>query len=357
MKIRQPPTVAGNPAAAAFTCRATPGFNASAAATVASRATRDRPATFASRAIIVVAAAFALLATFGGTAAAAPPAPEAAAPAPATHTLTLRDGSLAYDDSGGSGPLVLCVPGMGDVRAQYRFLAPLLARAGFRVVTMDLRGLGASSTGWPDYSAAAVGADMVAMIRHLGAKQAYIIGNSMAGAAAVWAAAQDPADVAGIVLIDPFAREMPTPMPAWQHVALKVGMIRPWGPAFWTAYYGSLYKSAPPADLDAYRAALKANLAEPGRLEALDAMLWASKAPCEARISEVRSPVLVVMGTKDSDFPDPVSEANWVATHLHGSKLMVDGAGHYPHVEYPQVVAPAIIQFMKEARDGSRSGT
>ena len=287
-------------------------------------------------------------------------APEGAVPANATRMLKLRDGSLAYDDSGGSGPLVLCVPGMGDVREQYRFLAPLLERAGFRVVTMDLRGLGASSTGWPDYSAAAVGADMVAMIRHLGAKRAYIVGNSMAGAAAVWAAADDPAEVARIVLIDPFGREMPTPMPAWQHVALKVGMIRPWGPAFWTAYYGSLYKSAPPADLDAYRAALKANLAEPGRFEALDAMLWASKAPCEARIGDVRAPVLVVMGTRDSDFPDPVSEANWVASHLHGSKLMVDGAGHYPHVEYPQVVASAIVQFIrpdKEARDGSRSGT
>jgi pimeloyl-ACP methyl ester carboxylesterase len=58
------------------------------------------------------------------------------------------------------------------------------------------------------------------------------------------------------------------------------------------------------------------------------------------------------MGTRDSDFNDPAAEADWVATHLHGKKLMVDGAGHYPHVEYPEVVAPAVIDFVKAAQDG-----
>jgi pimeloyl-ACP methyl ester carboxylesterase len=31
---------------------------------------------------------------------------------------------------------------------------------------------------------------------------------------------------------------------------------------------------------------------------------------------------------------------------------MVDGAGHYPHVEYPDLVAGAAVNFMKEAQDG-----
>jgi pimeloyl-ACP methyl ester carboxylesterase len=31
---------------------------------------------------------------------------------------------------------------------------------------------------------------------------------------------------------------------------------------------------------------------------------------------------------------------------------MVQGAGHYPHVEYPDVVANAVVDFMKEAQDG-----
>lgn len=104
--------------------------------------------------------------------------------------------------------------------------------------------------------------------------------------------------------------------------------------------------------MPAYREALVANLKEPGRIEAVKAMIFASKGPCEARIPEVRAPVLVAMGSRDSDFDDPGAEADWVASHLHGKKLMVEGAGHYPHVEYPDIVAPAIVDFIKEAQVG-----
>src|SRR5260370_28163179 len=152
--------------------------------------------------------------------------------------LKLHDGRIAYDDSGGNGPIVICVPGLGDLRQQYRFLAPRLEAAGLRGVTMDLRGLGESSTDWPDYSAASVGADTVALSNHLGAKKVYVMGNSMAAAAAVWAAAESPGVVAVIVVIGPFVREMPPS--ALLNAFLKVAMIRPWGPSFWSMYYGSL---------------------------------------------------------------------------------------------------------------------
>ncbi|HXN14548.1 MAG TPA: alpha/beta hydrolase [Candidatus Acidoferrales bacterium] len=272
--------------------------------------------------------------------------PSAAA---ATQFLKLPGGQIAYDDSGGAGPLVICVPGLGDMRQQYRFLGLRLVGAGFRVVTMDLPGHGESSVDWPDYSPAIVGADIVAMVRHLGAGKAFIVGNSMAGGSAVWAAAEIPDRIAGIVLIDPFMRVIPTS--SFLLAFLKVAMMRPWGPSFWSMYYGSLYKSAPPADLDSYRSALTANLKQPGRIEATKALIFASQAPCEARIPNVHAPALVVMGTRDSDFTDPAAEADWAASHLHGKKLMVDGAGHYPHAEYPDVVAPAIIDFVKDAQD------
>ncbi len=293
--------------------------------------------------LLVAAAALSLVAALPARADQAPTPPT-------TQFLKLPDGQIAYDDTGGTGPLVICVPGLGDLRQQYRFLAPRLAAAGFRVVTMDLPGHGESSVDWPDYSPALVGADIVAMIRHLGASKAFIVGNSMAGGSAVWAAAEIPDRVAGIVMIDPFTRVMPTS--SFLLAFLKVAMMRPWGPSFWSMYYGSLYKSAPPADLDSYRTALVANLKQPGRIEATKALIFASQAPCEARIPNVHAPVLVVMGTRDSDFDNPAAEADWVATHLHGKKLMVDGSGHYPHVEYPDVVAPAVINFMRDAQDG-----
>ena len=62
-----------------------------------------------------------------------------------TLFLDHANGRIAYDVIG-AGPLVICVPSMGDVRGEYRFLAPRLAQAGYRVVTMDVRGHGESST-------------------------------------------------------------------------------------------------------------------------------------------------------------------------------------------------------------------
>ena len=47
-----------------------------------------------------------------------------------TQYLDRPEGRVAYEVSG-DGPLVVLVPGMGDLRAAYRFLAPALEEAGY----------------------------------------------------------------------------------------------------------------------------------------------------------------------------------------------------------------------------------
>jgi pimeloyl-ACP methyl ester carboxylesterase len=81
-------------------------------------------------------------------------------------------------------------------------------------------------------------------------------------------------------------------------------------------------------------------------MAALQAMLRAPKSDVEARLGAVRAPTLVVMGTKDPDFPDPAAEAAIVAGLLHGAVAMVEGVGHYPHAEAPEVAAPLILGFL-----------
>lgn len=269
------------------------------------------------------------------------------AAAPSARFLDRPGGRVAYDDTG-SGPLVVMVPGLGDLRGEYRFLAPRLADAGYRAVAMDLRGHGESSTGWPDHSAAAIGGDVAALIDHLDAGPAAIIGTSMGAGAAVVAAAALPDRVSAVVGIGPFVRDVPLPasMRVVLAVALNVAFVGPWGPAAWGAYYASLYPSRKPGDFKDYKARLVASLREPGRLAALQAMLRSSKADVEPLLGEVRAPALVVMGTKDPDFPDPAAEARLVAERLRGEVAMVVGAGHYPHAEVPEVAAPLILDFL-----------
>jgi pimeloyl-ACP methyl ester carboxylesterase len=173
----------------------------------------------------------------------------------------------------------------------------------------------------------------------------------MAAGSAAWAAAERPDLVAGLVLVGPFVREMPSPFV--QTVMLKTLLARPWGPAAWSIYYKSLYPTAPPADFTDYRAALKQNLKQPGRFHALQGFTWSPRAAVEARLADVRASVLVVMGTKDPDFPDPAAEAHLVAERLSGSVALIEGAGHYPHAEMPEETAARVLAFLRDSGDGT----
>ena len=263
-----------------------------------------------------------------------------------TQYLEHRGGRIAYDDTG-SGPLVVCVPSMGDLRGEYRFLAPQLISAGFRVVSMDVRGHGESSTVWDDFSVAGIGSDMLAVIHAVDAGPAILIGTSMAAGAAVWAASEAPELVQGIVAIGPFVRSDESWATRIARVLFAVMFSRPWGPAMWTKYFTTLYPTAKPADFENYKAVLHANLVEPGRMEALAKMLAASKAASQERLPKVKAPTLVLMGSKDPDFKDPEAEAKWVADSLRGIYQMIEGAGHYPHAEMPEVTGSAILAFVK----------
>jgi pimeloyl-ACP methyl ester carboxylesterase len=122
---------------------------------------------------------------------------------------------------------------------------------------------------------------------------------------------------------------------------------RPWGPAMWTKYYSILYPSCKPDDFAQYSAALKANLKEPGRQEGLLHMIHASKQASEERVSSVRQPSLVIMGSKDPDFKSPEAEAKWIAEKLKSKYTMIENAGHYPHAEMPDVTGPLMLEFIQ----------
>ncbi|HVO70641.1 MAG TPA: alpha/beta hydrolase, partial [Aggregatilineaceae bacterium] len=181
---------------------------------------------------------------------------------------------------------------------------------------------------------------------------ALIIGTSMGAGAAVCAAADGPERVAGIVLIGPFVRVIG---PQWQSrlmaTVLSQVFANPlWGVSMWSRYYTSLYPTARPADFADYLTRLKRNLREPGRLNALKAMLADTKAGSDARLSSVKAPIHILMGTRDPDFKQPEAEVRLLAERLHATSRMIDGAGHYPHAEMPEPTLASILGFFETIR-------
>ncbi len=270
----------------------------------------------------------------------------AAAPQGDVRYLDRGTGRVAYDLQGpDDAPLIVCVPGMGDLRQVFRFNVGSLVAAGHRVATMDLRGQGDSDTTFDRFEDFAAAGDVIALIEHLGGP-ALVYGNSMSSAASVIAAGQRPDLVAGLVLTGAFIRDQPSSKA--MEVVMRAALLRPWGPSMWLSYYAGLYKTRKPADFADYKRQLSASMKRPGHWKAFQTLVGQlSHAEVEPYADQVKAPALVVMGTKDPDFKDPSGEARYVAQRMGGEAVLVDGAGHYPMAEFPEVVNPKVVEFAR----------
>jgi pimeloyl-ACP methyl ester carboxylesterase len=186
---------------------------------------------------------------------------------------------------------------------------------------------------------------------HLGQTRAILVGNSFAAGAAVWAAHDAPERVSALVLVAPVLRDPSEPTPWYGRATMAMAFAGPWRVHFWLQYWDSLFPTQKPPDYSVYRAALSHNLHEPGRMDALKAILHLSKADTAAILDAVKTPMLVVMGTKDPDFNDSTVEAKWISQQLGGQIELVTSAGHYPHVEMPERTGPRIVSFLQNHRD------
>jgi pimeloyl-ACP methyl ester carboxylesterase len=270
-----------------------------------------------------------------------------------TEYLTVDGGTIAYEVAG-SGPLVVLAHGMGDSRAAYRAVIPPLVAAGYRVASVDLRGCGESGVDWPAWSRTAIAGDLLAVIRHLGGP-AVLVGHSVSGGAATIAAAQEPSLVTAVVELAPFTRKQSVRLGDLRVRRFRQGMLRLLGAAalgsvpLWRSYLDVAYPGPKPADWAERLGRVDALMREPGRMKAMQAMGRSAPTDAGARLGDVRCPVLVVMGALDPDWADPHAEGSAIVAALRpglGRLEMIEGAGHYPHDQFPDQVVPLVLAFL-----------
>ena len=271
--------------------------------------------------------------------------------------LRVDGGTLAYEVSG-EGPLVVLAHGMGDSRRAYRFVAPALAEAGYRVASIDLRGCGESSADWASYSRADIADDLIALVEHLGGP-AVLVGHSISGGAVTIAAAEAPSLVTGAVELAPFTRKQEVRLgdlrvARFRRMAYTLGATGLLGSVrHWRKYLELAYPGPRPADWDARLGQIEAMLREPGRMKAMQRMGRSAPAEAGEGLGDVRCPVLVVMGTDDPDWASPQAEGEAVVAALPpglGRLALIPGAGHYPHVQFPDEVTELILSFLGATR-------
>lgn len=271
-----------------------------------------------------------------------------------TEHLAVDGGTIAYEVTG-SGPLIVLAHGMGDSRHAYRAVIPRLVAAGYRVAAVDLRGCGESSAAWPDWSRTAIAGDLLAVIRHLGGP-AVLVGHSISGGAATIAAAREPSLVTAVVELAPFTREQTIGLGDLRVARFRKGMLRLLGAGLfgslplWCSYLDVAYPGVKPADWTERLSRVRSLLSEPGRMKALQGMGRGTPADAGAQLGDVRCPVLVVMGTLDPDWADPHAEGAAVVQALPsglGRLETIEGAGHYPHDQFPDQVVSLMLAFLR----------
>lgn len=262
-----------------------------------------------------------------------------------TRHIQTGEGRISYDDTGGEGFPIIFVPGMGDTRYVYRFVTGEFARRGFRVITMDVRGMGESSTQWIDYSESGIASDIVSLINHLELKSVILVGNSISAGAAVIVSAEYPELISKVVLVSPFARNVP--ISRSKLLLFRLAIAKPWGAGVWVNYLDSkLYPSRKPSDMNSYLLSLKTMLKQNGRMSSFQKMASTNHDKSEACLKRMKAPALIIMGSKDPDFPDPEKESRWLAEQTGARSVMIPGAGHYPQAEFSDEFTELLTDFI-----------
>jgi pimeloyl-ACP methyl ester carboxylesterase len=288
--------------------------------------------------------------------------------------MSITEGRIAANDlefgylEAGSGPLALCLHGFPDSAWTWRFLLPALADAGFRAVAPFLRGYAPTDVPADGrYQTGALALDAIALHGALGGDgEAVIIGHDW-GAMATYIAANEAPErwkrvvtaavppagsVAGGFLTYKQLRKS-WYMFFFQHglADVVVGMNdlsfiddlwADWSPGYDASEDLPHVKDAlrNPANLAAAIGYYRATLGGVGVDPALDAV--------QNKGNDVtQQPTLYLHGRTDGCMGIEVAETATAFLTSPGSRMeIVEDAGHFLHVERPDVVNQLIVDFV-----------
>ena len=262
------------------------------------------------------------------------------------QSLALADGGrLAYRDTG-TGPLVVLLHGgFLDHRMWTPQLATLPNR--YRVVAPDARGHGDSTNAEAAFRHTD---DIAALIRHLDAGPAVLVGVSMGAATASDTALEHP-DLVRAVVVSGAGTSEPVFADDWTHrtlekvwPALRAGDL-PGALAAWNEFTAGPHRAL--SDLDpAIPALIDEMTAKTWLKHTADEPDWSAHAEDTwARAAKLAIPVLAVIGGADSD--DHRHNAERFADSVPGGrKATIADAAHYPNLEHPDEFDAIIIEFV-----------
>lgn len=118
-----------------------------------------------------------------------------------SHVMEVNGTQLHFVDGGGEGQVLICLPGWPQTWYSYRSVALPLADH-FRVIVVDIRGMGSSATPASGYDKKTMATDVYELMRLLGIGRAYVMGHDIGGMVACSLAHNYPEVVERLILAD-----------------------------------------------------------------------------------------------------------------------------------------------------------
>src|SRR5215475_6320787 len=266
------------------------------------------------------------------------------------------DGTRLHYLVAGHGEPVLLLHGYAQTSHMWRPLIAELARTR-TVIAPDLRGFGDSAKPDSGYDKKTMAQDLHALAMSLGHRRIAVVGHDIGLMVAYAYAAQYPAEVERIVLMDAFLPGVGDWKNVWllrdlwhfhfygkTPLALVEGRERTYFEHFWNEFAADPSKSVSEADRQFYTAAY----AQPGGMragfEVFRAFERDAKDFAELAKTKLKMPMLVLTGEKASgEFL--ITQGRLVANNVEG--VIIKGSGHWLIDEAPEQVIPKLMTFLE----------
>lgn len=237
-----------------------------------------------------------------------------------------------------SGPPVLLLHSLGTAMGIWEPQAQAMARQGFRVVRMDLRGHGLTEATQGPYTMEQLAQDALGLLSALGIRAAHVGGISIGGRIALGMAALAPARVLSLMPCDTALEFKPESV--WQEridAVVRNGLA----PGADTTMGRWVVDQSQPCSKGLRRMLLST-----------DPMGWvgcaAALRDCSAAevVGRIACPTTVIVGERDVS--TPIGAAKAIQASIPGSRLVViPGAAHIPSLEQEDAFTAAVLEHLE----------
>jgi 3-oxoadipate enol-lactonase len=269
-------------------------------------------------------------------------------------SLRVDGATIHYEVEGHGHPLLLIHGGLGSLR-MWDGNAPVFAQR-YRVIRYDTRGFGRTQTEDVEFRNVD---DAVAVLDHVGATSAYVVGQSRGGGIALDLTVDRPERVDALISVaggvGGYEPQLPegTEPPPWDE------MERLWNEKDWDelaeletrVWVDGWGQPATRVDPE-IRRTVHDWILTTYRQEKVEGKPQGIDPPAAQRLDQVAVPTLVMVGTVDS--PNDVTAGRHVAKSIAGARLVeFAGVAHMIHLEEPERFNRLTLEFLDEV-DGER---